>query len=98
MASLKEGLKYATWEKPDAGPNAGEVRYDQWMKLKSISKQLKYYFKNFYGKGTESNNDKFNLMAAYSGMESSKSEVSLDEILYDDDQSGDDDSSLQDHS
>ena len=29
---------------------------------------------------------------------SSKSEVSLDEILYDDDQSGDDGSSLQDYS
>ena len=66
------------------------------MKLKGVARQLKHYYKNYYGKGGESNNDRFNLMAGYSGMDaSSKSEVSLDEILYDDDQSGDNDGSSQ---
>ena len=59
------------------------------MKLKGISRQLKYYYKHYFGKGLENNNDRFNLIAGYSGMDvSSKTEVSLDEILYDDDQSG----------
>ena len=66
------------------------------MKLKGISKQLKYYYKNYYGKGLESNNDRFNLIAGQSGMDvSSKSEMSLDELRYDDDQSGDNDGSSQ---
>ena len=66
------------------------------MKLKGISKQLKHYFKHYYGKGLESNNDRFNLIAGQSGMDvTSKSDVSLDEILYDDDQSGDNDGSSQ---
>ena len=58
------------------------------MKLKGISKQLKHFYKHSFGRGDqEETNKKFTCIAGNSDGEVS-SEVSLDEIRYDDDESG----------
>ena len=86
ISQLRENLKYATWDKPKQ--TEGEHRYQQWYKLKNMSKQLKYFYKHSYGK--EKYDDvgkKFNCIAGNSDGDVS-SEVSLDEIRYEDEESG----------
>ena len=82
ISQIKENLQYASWEKTEQ--TDGERRYQQWTKLKGISKQLQYFYKNRYGRGDQKENiKKFNCIAGNSDGEVS-SEVSLDEMCYDD--------------